>query len=204
MTSVGLGLCRRYRGDVVERVDLPVRMGDRGSDLGAPVLENADVSVGGIGPELASAVDPDRDYAGKLVRRELTERGVVPVGVENDLAAPLRRPGGAVQERRRRRVGPEGREPVVEDGRFVRERNLDSAGTKRALLRARPRRLRVERPGVPGRRDPDPRLCEHVEALVNLGAVARRARSLLFQRPAQLPVDEQLSAVRMDEHVSGQ
>ena len=134
---VGLGLCRGDRRDVVERVDLSVRMGDGGADLGAPVLEHADVCVRGIRPELASAVDPDRDDAGELGRRQPAERGVVPVRVEHDLAAPLRRPGRAVEVRRRRRVRTERREPVVEDGRVVRKRNLDSARAERAWLRGR-------------------------------------------------------------------
>ena len=203
VAAVGLGLRRRDRRDVVERVDLPVRVRDGGADLGAPVLEDADVCVRGIRPELASAVDPDRDDARELDRRQLAERGVVPVRVENDLAAPLCRSGRAVEERRRRRVGTERREPVVEDGRVVRKGNLDPARTERAPLGACALRRRVERPRVPRRRDPDPRLGEHVEALVDLGAVAGRARPLLVEGAAQLPVDEQPSPVGMDEHMPG-
>ena len=160
--------------------------------------------VRGIRPELASAVDPDRDDAGELDRRQLAERGVVSVRVENDLAAAQRRSGRAVEERRRRRVRTERREPVVEDSRLVRERNLDPARTKGAPLGACLGRRRVERPRIPRRRDPDPRLGEYVEALVDLGAVAGCARSLLVQGSAQLPVDEQSSPVRMGERVPGQ
>ena len=204
VAAVGLGLRPRERRDVVERVDLPVRVRDGGADLGAPVLEDADVCVRRIRPELAPAVDPDRDDAGELGRRQLAERRVVPVRVENDLAAALRRSGRAVEERRRRRLGTERGEPVVEDGRVVRERNLDSARAEGAPPRARARRRRVERPRVPRRRDPDPRLREHVETLVDLGAVAGRARPLLVEGPAQLPVDEQPSPVGMDERVPWQ
>ena len=127
---MSLGLCRRDRRHVVERIDLSVRVRDGGADLGAAVLEDADVCVCGIRPELASAVDPDREDAGELCRRQLAERGVVPVRVENDLTAPLRRSGRAVEERRRRRIGTERREPVVEDRRVVRKGTSIPPGQK--------------------------------------------------------------------------
>ena len=153
---------RDERRDVVDRVDLSVRVRDGGAHLRAAVLEDEDVLVRGVGPELRRAICPDREHARELGRREHAEGRVVTMRVQDDLAAAAGRSGRTVEERRRRRVGPERGEAVVEDRRLVRERYLGAARAERAVLAIVRLDRRVQRPHVPRRRDPHPRLGEDV------------------------------------------
>ena len=123
------------RGQVVERVDLPVRMRERRAGLRPAVLEDHHELVPGVCPQRPRPVDPEGEQPAELDRGELPEAGVVPGGVDDHLAAPAR--GGRQLVRRRSgRVGHERGKSVLEHGRLVRERQLDPARAERAAVDA--------------------------------------------------------------------
>ena len=113
--------CRNRRDKGVS-VDLAVRVGERYTDNLALVLEDKDVVHEVPGAELHVAVGPHVNQVFDVLFIHLGQRGVVIVGVEDDLAdSPARRSRGEFGSGllNLRRFGDEGRELVLEDDYLV-------------------------------------------------------------------------------------
>ena len=91
-------LPQRYRRNVLVRVDLAVRVGDRGADLGTAVLEHEHVVDVVAGAERRGALRPVVDDGTRARRSERPELGVVVGGVEDHLAAVVGHGRPAVHE----------------------------------------------------------------------------------------------------------
>ena len=110
-----------------------------------------------------------------------------------------------IDGRRGRRIGDERRKAILEDGRRVEERELDSAGADRTavvVVVVTPLE-RVERPDVARWRDRHPFASEEIEALVDppdldLGGSGKTCLG------REIAVDEHPSPVLVDELVPGE
>lgn len=194
------------RGQVAERVDLAVGVGERRAHLAAPVLERHDSGEPAIPAEIAGPVRPDRHDPGCLLRGERREVTLVALREHHHLARAQRR---AVARVRRvghgRRLGHERREPVVEDSRLVAERELWAARAERApeaVRRAPGDRTGAARGGavgsdIAGRAHRDPRPAQLVAPQVEAARLHRRG--IRRGTAANLPVDVDPPAVRQVE-----
>jgi len=104
-----------------------VRMRERRARLRSPILEDHHELVPFVRPQLTRTVAPDRQQPTELNRSKPAEARIVPRRVDDELAPPAGR-RGQVAGRGRWWLGDERGKAVLEDGRFVRERELDAAG----------------------------------------------------------------------------
>jgi hypothetical protein len=173
-------LAQRPRRDVVERVDLPVRVVERDADDLALVLERQHVRVP-LGAEHRVAVGPDVEQQPHALDADARQRRLVVGRVHDDLApAAGRRHRHELGARhgRRLRIRAQRREAVVEDRDVeVRAPDLAVPGAGRVGAERAAVGRREERALLAVGRERDPLAGGRVEPALTHEAPRRRPRA---------------------------